>query len=337
MTTWQLILSTAEKGGDFKELFKSVIAKSFLKSSAHQYQTCEKLMLQQMLLQSCEMTGSELFEYTNEWGLLNFPSAMPSAQKLCSEILYRPSGCAPAALNYIIEHIDKFPKDGEKDGYPITTAIYMGNAGVWDGLIDAFPQSFNPERIIQSIIISEEKKGAQWFFEHQKCQNLDAHFYFNLLSFVCSNHSDFGEHILHSQRDKILSALKTIQDTHLSFNFPFAHRHCSVSQGEGDLAHVLWVCNKMGGPLLLEYLAPFIASTQHLLNLLKTGHFDSAEWLQEYVSDMEIEQILSEIPPNLLDKTAKTSKLYARFMNKRLHQAICSGFKGATDKVVRRI
>ena len=335
---WQNILSAAESGADCTMLFNGATA-SFVKHNARVFQITEKKMFTQMVLQSCELDDPSLVKHTLNWGLQNCFNTMPGPQELCAEILYRPGGCALFALNYIVENVQLFPKDEHHtDGFPLTTAIYMGNKPIWDGLSEAFPQSFNPERIIQAIILSEEKMAVDWFFNHKKCQNLPAQFYFNLLSFVCSNHSEFGEQILLSRQNEVTEALQELQKSTGIFEFPFAHRNCRVSKHglEDDLSHVLWVCGAAGS-VLLRYLSPFLIHATHLLHMVKIRQFEAAELLQVYVSDEELEGIVENIPQNLLDKTAKTSKLYARFMNKRLHQAIRSEGMRATDQVVRRM
>lgn len=337
--SWQHILSVAESGADFSTLLDGVTASSFVKHNARLFQVTEKQMLTQMMLQSCELDDSTLFKYTVNWGLTHCFNTMAGPQELCAEILYRPQGCSSTALNYILENVERFPKDKTyKDGFPLTTAIYMGNESVWNGLSVAFPQCFNPDRIIQAIILSEEQKAVDWFFNHEKCQRLSAQFYFNLLSFVCSNHSEFGEKILLSHQLRVTHALQELQQGTGLFEFPFAHRNCRVSKHgcEDDLSHVLWVCGAAGS-LLLRYLSPFITHASHLLHMLKIRQFEAAELLQMYVSDEDMEGVVAHFPQNLLDKTAKTSKLYARFMNKRLHQAIRSDFTGAPEKVVRRM
>lgn len=340
MNTWLSTLLSVETGEKIENVLGKFNPVHFVKSSSRQCNVSEQKMVNQMLIQSCELETVEVFKYLVQWGNQNFKHWMPGAQHLCAELLYRPHGCALEALHYIIENLNKFPKDQqEKEGFPLTTAIYTGNDKIWDGLTQAFPQSFHPQRVIQAIVLSEEKKGVEWFFAHEKCQNLDDQFYFNLLSFVCTHYSEFGEDVVKLCQQKILQSLKNILNTKQVFEFPLAHRHCRITQGgsEDDLSHVLWVCNETGGTLLLEYLSKFISSPHHLEHMMKIAQFDQAELLHIYVNDLEFEEIIANIPENLLDKTAKTSKLYARFMNKRLHQAICSYTHGATDQVVRRM
>lgn len=340
MNSWLSILKRIENGEGIAFLLEKINPAQWIKRLSLQYGISESKMFQQMLIQSCELTNVNTFEYLVQWGKKNLYQWMPGPQHLCAEILYRPQGCALDALNYIVAHVNVFPKDQqEKAGFPLTTAIYTGNHEIWDGLTTAFPQSFDPCRIIQAIILSEEKKAVEWFFSHQKCQNLDSEFYFNLLSFVCTNYSQFGEEVVNKYQQQIMLALNNIMAASSAFEFPLAHRYCRVTKNgkEDDLSHVLWVCNAEGGRLLLEYLSPFISCPSHLQHMMSIAQFDSAELLHIYVNDPQLDQIIPNIPLNLLDKTAKTSKLYARFMNKRLHQAICSHEKGATDKVVRRM
>ena len=340
MNTWLSALLALETGGEIENVFSKFNPVQFVKKSSRQCNVSEQKMVNQMLIQACELKKIDAFKYLVQWGSQNFKHWMPGAQHLCAEILYRPQGCALEALHYIIKNTNKFAKDQqEKEGFPLTTAIYTGNDKIWDGLTQAFPQSFHPQRVIQAIILSEEKKGVEWFLTHEKCQNLDDQFYFNLLHFVCTHHSEFGENVVKLCHNKIMQSLKNTFTTTNAFEFHLAHRHCRVTQlgWEDDLSHVLWVCNEKGGALLLEYLSRFISCPQHLEHMMKIAQFDQAELVHMYVNDFEFEEIIANIPENLLDKTAKTSKLYARFMNKRLHQAICSYTHGATDQVVRRM
>lgn len=340
MNTWLSTLLQLENGEKIENIFNKFNPVHFVKTSARQCNVSEQKMVNQMLVQSCELKTIDSFKYLVQWCNQSFKHWMPGPQHLCAEILYRPHGSALDALHYIIENVNKFPKDSqEKEGFPLTTAIYTGNDKVWDGLIQAFPQSFDAQRVLQAIILSEEKKGVEWFLTHEKCQNLGDQFYFNLLCFVCTHHSEFGEEVVKLCKHNILQSLKNKLNAADVLEFPFAHRHCRVTQlgSEDDLSHVLWVCNEKGGALLLEYLSDFISCANHLEHMIKIAQFDQAELLHMYVNDLEFEEIIANIPENLLDKTAKTSKLYARFMNKRLHQAICSYTYGATDQVVRRM
>lgn len=340
MNTWLSILKRIENGEDIACVLKKIKPIEWIKCMAREYGLSETMMLQQMLIQSCEFQKVDTFEYLVQWGKENLYHWMPGPQHLCAEILYRPHGCALDALKYIVENVNMFPKDQkEKVGFPLTTAIYTGNHEIWDGLTNAFPQSFDPCRIIQAIILSEEKKAVEWFFNHHKCQHLKDQFYFNLLSFVCTHHSQFGEDIVNKCRQRIMQALNNMVSTTGAFEFPLTHRNCRITKdgAEDDLSHVLWVCNPQGGRFLLEYLSHFILCPSHLQHMLIIAQFDPAELLHIYVNDSQLEKIIANTPLNLLDKTAKTSKLYARFMNKRLHQAICSQTKGATDKMVRRM
>lgn len=340
MNSWLSMLKRIENGENIGSLLEKIKPIQWMKRLSQQYGVSESKMFQQMLIQACELPTIHTFEYLVQWGRKNLYNWMPGPQHLCAEILYRPQGCALDALNYIVEHVHVFPKDQqEKAGFPLTTAIYTGNHEIWDGLTIAFPQSFDTCRIIQAIILSEEKKAVQWFFDHPKCQTLEDSFYFNLLSFVCTHYSEFGENVVNQNHERIRQALNNIVAMAGVFEFPLAHRYCRVTQDgqEDDLSHVLWVCNTQGGRLLLEHLSPFISCPSHLQQMINIAQFDSAELLHIYVDDHQLDQIIANTPLNLLDKTAKTSKLYARFMNKRLHQAICSHTTRATDKVVRRM
>jgi len=66
------------------------------------------------------------------------------------------------------------------------------------------------------------------------------------------------------------------------------------------------------------------------------GQDQSAELLHPYVKKADFNALVKDVSPKMLDKLAKTTTLYARFINSLLHQTVHPYFN-PSEKVARRM
>jgi len=336
---WSACLARADKP-DIEAWLTTYSPSALLRSCARELTLDPMEALEAMLIQASQLPSVKLFDVLCRWGATHFLALMPSAKKMCTELLYRPHGSADQALMYVFAHPQLFCKTSgaHNDGYPLTTAIYVENNAVLNHLVEAFPESFHPERVFQAIVLSENTSALKWFWGHPKMQDPPSDFFVRMLQFVGGHYNEFGHQSLNQHHNQIVHALQHMLRAQGHITLNYAHRACRISyEGrEDDLAHALWVCGNQGGEMLMSYLSEVINCAQHLKHMICIGQDQSAELLHPYVKKADFNALVKDVSPKMLDKLAKTTTLYARFINSLLHQTVHPYFN-PSEKVARRM